>query len=413
VHADPAIPVCERAVADADRFVEDAAAMLGNSPRPIDYYLFDGPTQCGIGRATNVSCVINGTVYANVWIHFHELVHAVDDTYPPALFVEGLAEALSIPSDIARRDVTPRASARVNLEATAFRAGSPQENYRVAGDFVRYLLEQFGAVRYRSFASSLLSLSDQITIRRVFEQVYGVSLDDVIERWRITDPASSTLIVPVDFVECHDPIRPVGPETWGIDEMVPDGCVSGSTANGTPYTQPYRRYGFEVTEPGLFEIHVAGGETGSAVRSCVDHAVHDHVTSADSMQFLTVPLHAGRHAIELGEGAKAWRVGRLGKVGETCETAPTFTAPASDVWQLEFRGRPTSWIRIAYDGARAFSISATERSPVFVCTGECDDQRCRPLQSRSALEPRPGPLYIKLAGPADWQAVTIATSDDS
>jgi hypothetical protein len=413
VYADPAIPVCERAVADADRFIEDSSAMLGIPPRPIDYYLFDGPTHCGLGRTTNVSCVINGTVYANVWIHFHELVHAVDDTYPPALFVEGFAEALSIPSEAARRDAAPRANARLDLETTAFRAGPPAENYRVAGDFVRYLLEQFGAVRYRAFASSLLSLSDLITIRRVFEQVYGVSLADVIARWRVTDPGSSTLIVPVDVTECHDPISPVGPETWAIEDIVPDACTSGRTANGTPYVQPHRRYGFEVTEPGLFAIHVAGGEGGSAVRSCVDHTVHEHASSADSMRFLTLPLHAGRHAIELGEEVQAWRVARLGEVGETCETAPTFTAPASDVWQLEFRGRPTTWIRIAYDGARAFSVSATVHSPVFVCTGECDDQRCRPLQSRAALEPRPGPLYIKLAGHADWQSVTIATSDGS
>jgi hypothetical protein len=75
-------------VADADRFIEDGAAMLGSHPgRSILPVRWTDPLRAR--QDPNVSCVINGTVYANVWIHFHELVHAIDDTYPPALFVEG------------------------------------------------------------------------------------------------------------------------------------------------------------------------------------------------------------------------------------------------------------------------------------------------------------------------------------
>jgi hypothetical protein len=133
---------------------------------------------------------------------------------------------------------------------------------------VRYLLERFGAVRYREFASSLLSLSDQITIRRVFHHVYGVSLDDVIEHWRITDPASSTLIVPVDVAECHDPISPVGLETWGMDDIVPDGCASGPPRTARRTCSPID-VSVRVTTP-VFAIHVAGEAARSAVPA-VDH----------------------------------------------------------------------------------------------------------------------------------------------
>lgn len=417
VYADPAIPVCEDALAAADRFVEDTATVLGVSPPAIDYYLFDGPTNCGTGQYATASCEIAGNVYANAWIHFHELAHAVDRSHPPALFVEGLAEALSIPSDAARRnlDLAHRATAQLPLESTEFRAGPPDQNYRVAGDFVRYLLERYGGPRYRAFARAVLSLADQITIRSAFERAYERPLDEVIAEWRLADPGGSALVVPVDLVECHDPIPPIGVETWAVDEVVPNACASGVTRHGTSYVQHTRRYGFEVTEPGLFMIHVAGTtEHRGIVRSCTDGELHEYATSVAasraSSRFLTVPLRRGRHAIEMVEGVTAWRVERLGDVGKTCETAPTFTAPTSAPWRLEFQGRSGAWIRIAHDDARTLSVSTT--SPAYVCTGECADQRCRPLTGRRPVESNVGPIYVRLPeSEADAQSVTVEVTD--
>ena len=60
VHATPTVPVCEDAVAVADRFVEDASAMLGVPPPPIDYYIFDGATGCGYGKYAMASCATYG-----------------------------------------------------------------------------------------------------------------------------------------------------------------------------------------------------------------------------------------------------------------------------------------------------------------------------------------------------------------
>jgi hypothetical protein len=415
VYADPSIPVCAGAIAIADRFVEDTAAMLGVSPRPIDYYLFDGPTGCGLGQDAWASCAVNGTVYANVWIHFHELVHAVDDSHPPALFVEGLAEALSRPSDDARDDVNPRATAQINLESSAFRAGDPWENYRVAGDFVRYLVERFGALRYRSFARSLVSLSDSITTRRAFESVYGVSIDDVIAHWRVTDPAASTMTVPVDLVTCDAPIAPIAEDTWAIDDVAPNGCSSGTTTGGTSYFQPARRYGFEVSEPGMFVVNVrANGGQRVLVRSCAPTAAHEYVTPADSTRFMTLALRAGRHAIELPDGARGWSIARLGTGGATCEAAATFSAPADEAWQLELRARPRTWIRIAYPGTRSLVGLARMSPPARACTGSCSALRCRPIIHNAPLDHHPGePLYIEV-GAADeaLQSVTIRTAGD-
>jgi hypothetical protein len=413
VYADPAIPVCKRAIAIADRYVEDTAALLAIPPPSVDYFLFDGPTNCASGDYTNVSCVIGGDVFANAWVHFHELAHAVDDSFPPALFAEGFAEALSIPSNAARSIGVTRATARLELESTAFRAGDPLTNYRVAGDFVRYLLERFGVIRYRAFARSLLSLSDEITIRRAFERAYRVSLEQVIADWRATDPASSTLVIPADVVECHDPVPPVGFETWGDDDVEPDECTSGVSEHGTVYAQQSRRYGFEVNAPGLFQIQVEGAGAGRGeVRSCVDGAIHGYDMATSATRFTTLPLRAGRHAIQLVEGARSWRIGRLGGMGETCEDAPTFTAPARDTWQLEFRGHSETWLRIAQPGARELVVAAT--APVDVCVGACGDLQCQRITSPSPVSPEAGPLYIRIVAAApDLKSVFVTSVDDS
>lgn len=413
VHADPAIPVCEDAVANADRFVEDTSAMLGVEPPHIDYYLFDGPTGCGYGQYATASCAINGAVFANVWIHYHELVHAVDDSHPPALFVEGLAEALSIPSSVARNTSLSRKDAEVPFESTRFRAGEPATNYQVAGDFVRYLLDRFGMVRYRRFAHSLVSLADQITIRRAFREAFDATLDDVIADWRRTDPRDSALSVPVDLAECHDVITPISDETWGADHVEPSSCATGTTSRGSYYAQPQHRYGFEVSEPGLFLVHAGGGEGARcALRSCVAGRRDEYSMSGDVQGFVATPLVAGRHAIELLDGVERWRVSRLGDVGSSCETAPSFTAPAGEAWRLELRGEPATWLRVDYEGDRPVYAYTRLTSPTRMCVGGCAPSQCKPLAHQIVVERLAGqPLYIELGPRTDAAPLVIVGVD--
>src|SRR5262249_43004911 len=159
-------------------------------------------------------CTFNTTVYANAWIQFHELVHAVDNTHPPALFVEGIAETLSKPSSDARNVDLDRANTRLDFDSSRFRAGVPWEEYRVAADFVRFLVERYGAVRYHEFARSVLGLSDPSSVARAFVNTFEVQLDEEIAAWRNYSPANSPLRVPIDLVECHAPIPPVAADTW-------------------------------------------------------------------------------------------------------------------------------------------------------------------------------------------------------
>jgi hypothetical protein len=408
VHADPAIPVCAEAVAVADRFVEDTAAMLGVAPRPIDYYLYDGPTGCDSGQYVDSSCVLDRTVYANQWIHFHELVHAVDDTHPPALFVEGIAEALSIRSEAARATTLSREDAQLVLESPRFRASEPHANYLIAGDFVRYLIERYGVTRYRALARALGSLADAITIRQTFARVYPVSLDEVIAGWRATSPTASTLVVPVDLVTCADPIAPIAPETWEIRDPGTSGCRSGVTSGGTVYVQHPRRHGFEVTEPGVFVVTLADDAGRKAiVRAC---SGVEHQTPI-ATGFTALVLGAGRHAIDVAEGTTAVRVARLGAEATACETAPAF-APGVDAWTLELRGGPGTWLRIDYAGSRELVGSAA--APTRACRS-CALEDCRWFAAETPLDHAPGrPLYLQLGGadPAS-RAVFVGTVDGS
>ncbi|MDB4957399.1 MAG: hypothetical protein JWO36_4968 [Myxococcales bacterium] len=395
VHVDPAIPICADALAVADRYVEDIADLFGVQVQPIDYYIMEGPTGCGYGKYANANCTINRTVYANTWIHFHELVHAVDDTRPPALFVEGIAEALRKRSREARAEDISRADAQLDLDSSSFRGGVPAEEYLVSGDFVRFVVERFGGRRYHSFAGSVTSLDDHLSTRIAFKRAFGVSLDSVIADWRVANPATSTATVPADLTDCHDPIAPVGPETWRVDEVVPDGCQSGMSAGGAGYEQQTGRYGFEVTDPGLFVVEVSTrGDQQGVVLSCPVNVQFDYRTSATVRRFTTMPLLAGRHAITVVDGAHAWSVSRIGAVGETCDTAPVFAAPDSEPWELDTRGSPATWIRIAYAGPRALYGWGTDAG-ARVCWGACGDLHCQPIGTGARVEyPAGQALYL-------------------
>lgn len=399
VYADPDIPVCANAIAVADRFVEDVAAMIGVDPPRIDYYLMNEDTGCGYGQYAGADCTIGTTVYARTWIHYHELVHAVDNSHPPALFVEGIAESLSWLSKDARRISLAREEARLNFDSTSFRAGVPLEEYKIAGDFVRYLVERFGGKRYRSFAGALVSLSDGISVRREFARAFGEKLDDVIADWREYTPLQSTMTVPVDNVDCNDPIDPIAPDTWRIDRIDPDGCESGTTPEGARYSQQSGRYGFEVATPGLFLVE-ADSDRGSQkglIRSCAANALYEYRTASNARRFMLVPLRAGRHAIDMADGATAWSVERLGAEGASCETASIFRAPLREAWQVDIRGNESTWVRIVYDGWRGLYGTTDSATAARACWGACSDLKCQPITFGATIDAPAGqPLYIVL-----------------
>src|SRR5262249_50194715 len=157
-------------------------------------------------------------------------------------------------------------------------------------------------------------LSDPVTTRRAFANAFGAQLEDAIEAWRTYSAATSKLLVPIDMVDCGAPMSPVAADRWRVDDVVPDGCQSGVTPQGTSYSQPTGRYGFEVTRPGLYVVEMAAerGDEKGTLRSCVLETSYDYRASKTTRRFMLVPLVGGRHAIDVARGTRSWSVTRLG-----------------------------------------------------------------------------------------------------
>jgi hypothetical protein len=414
VHATETVPVCEDAITVADRFVEDASAMLGVSPPQIDYYIFDGPTGCGYGQLAMASCATYGTVYANHWIHFHELVHAVDESHPPALFAEGLAEALSIPSPTARNQ-PDRADAYVAIESFDFRTGNVAEHYRVAGDFVRYIVERFGPAKYRELSLSMMSLADALTIHSTFKAIMGVTLEETIADFRRTAPAASRLAVPVDLADCHDPIPPTDRDTWEFRDITENGCTSGMTENGTTYWQHMRRFGFEITNAGMYQIEVSasGDPKRGRMWSCAAGEVYEYASSRQARNLAVMPLIKGRHAIEALEDTTGFRITRLGHIGDKCERATHVNVPSGERWQLEVSGAPQTWVQIDNPGPSPLLGTVRTEAPAVACTGPCNALRCQQLGTTVPLAYGSNePLLIRFGGTGQTlQRVVVETGD--
>lgn len=147
-----------------------------------------------------------GTVrFHTIWpTDNHEGVHALVSLYmgiPPALFTEGIAVAHQ--TDPLRNDFTPKwngeslhaiarrfdtggglpASGSL-LTSASFSAQDPEITYPVAGSFVRYLLDQYGLLRMKTFfAGSSAGDSDLRTVTR-FIGAYGKTVDEAWTEWR-------------------------------------------------------------------------------------------------------------------------------------------------------------------------------------------------------------------------------------
>jgi hypothetical protein len=191
-----------------ERYYAWLTASLGVTPAAkLEYHKYRDRTHLRAltGRNTN-GFADPGTVrFHTIWpMDNHEGVHTLVILYmghPPALFNEGIAVAHQ--TDPSRNDYTPRwngeplhtiarrldASGRLPasgslLTSTGFAAQDPEITYPVSGSFVRYLLDQYGLARMRTFlAGSSFSDSDLRTVTR-FIGAYGKTVDEAWTEWR-------------------------------------------------------------------------------------------------------------------------------------------------------------------------------------------------------------------------------------
>ncbi len=426
LHADPRIPVCAESIAHVDDYLEATAALLGVDVPDVTYYLYDGDVEgCRILAASGevFDCAAGTTVYASVWPHYHELVHAVARPWgrPPAFLVEGLAEGLG--GDYPRLMASERATAELATDSVDFYATNVAEHYQAAADFAIYLLRRFGVAKYRELSTSLLYLVDPATLERRFSEITGNRLDTTIAAWRTGDPLDGPL-QPLDAARCNAPAAdPDGADAWQGHPA--DDCAESSVGPGRQISSAMYR-SFDVAMPGLYQLGAAiGASVGRSfvISGCGTADVTPFIDDPGAGNYDLFPLAAGPHSIEVGVYRELtadpiqvdWSLSRVGDLGATCETAAVWHAPAPD-FTLSLDSTPavswpggtattlTTWLRV--DGAEQI----TEISPIGVqarvCQGTCDalasctDATNRDLSSYPLV---PGQsLYFELSVPADW-----------
>jgi hypothetical protein len=435
VHHEAALPVCTEAIDNADRFVEATAELLGEPARTTPYYLYrDIVEQCRVFGEETADCEADGTVYSARWVLWHELVHAAaqDLGAPPALLLEGLAEALGRPYPILNAE--QRQTAHVELDTVAFFSHGPFDNYATAGDFVGYLLDRYGAARFRQLYGRLLYLSDALTTWREVERVYGRSFDDLIADWRRAEPGSPQF--PLRRLRCEArSILPSAPDSW--DETESFDCPSW---NATSVQAVMRS--IDVASAGVyvgdFELTDPSGRV--AMTATLD-TCDDNETALTYARFanggthvLVTALAPGRHSLafqsSFGDAQPAtlrWNVARTPGDGARCETTSVFTPPEprwsmlvlgeAAHWLGRVDGRPDVadvWVEVAGSAATSINAQLYAGESAQLCNGDCTQPtNCVDVQrAPTRWTPNPNePIFLHVIAPVDQRVlVTVGGS---
>ena len=249
----------------------------------IGYYKFrdlaDFQSNSGCPASTG-GCTTTVPDVRSPWtLHGHELVHIYMRPLgrPPALFEEGVAEALS-PEGRAF-ETPPSESWRDILATPAPEDGSVASvDYWWGSWFVSYLLRQFGPAPFVAFYRAAASDHAASAIAEQFQNVYGLNLDDV---WSQTQ-ASTPRLPGVPVWECAS-AEPI--------------VVGGAAASLTDRCDGHRHFaGLELTGPTTFTWSDTS-TTGFDVSSCsVDSWLYTQLPGA-SYECGAVALPAGRYYV--------------------------------------------------------------------------------------------------------------------
>jgi hypothetical protein len=118
----------------------------------------------------------------------HELVHIYTGPlgHPPALFEEGIAEALA---PVGRRFMAPERSWRDILAMPRLPDGAwPDLDYSAGGWFVTHVLRRYGPAPFLAFYRAAAANPAAEDIAWQFREVYGAELDDVWREAQVSTP---------------------------------------------------------------------------------------------------------------------------------------------------------------------------------------------------------------------------------
>lgn len=191
---DPPCPmVLERLETHYDILTSYLGVTLPEGQR-IHYYKFvdaeDFYANAPCSRGSACYQPSNHKIFTYEQVQTHEMLHAYTMTLgkAPALFSEGIAEALSCSFWTDLRPLIPGDFPIESLlENKDFRDSDlGAYPYQVAGSFTLFLLERFGVDAWRSFYSRLSLDTSAATIAEQAEQVFGEPFADTITAWRET-----------------------------------------------------------------------------------------------------------------------------------------------------------------------------------------------------------------------------------
>ena len=323
--------------------------------------------------------------------------------------------------------------------------------YQVAGDFTGYLLGRFGAATYVRLYSSLLALSDTLTIRRAFAEATGASLDQVIADWRAHDP------VPADGVPgllssqrcAGTEVAASSPGRFAVAEEID--CLTKLVSGYGSMYQPVR-YAVEL-EAGLHAVRFSGLPDDlsltATLQGCDATVPAVSLVGTERPRYVAVDLPAGRHIMQVihsdlvpapdPSAQVDWIIERLGQESADCAGAPVWAAAETD-WTFlydrpaaDWPGRivdpelgevAAAWVRLdapATPGtwwvAWSAIIAARSGSRVNICSGSCQALTCSELPrdlDRSSLAPTPGaPVWLEMLTPVNASSAPVYIERES
>lgn len=238
-------PLCGGDILRIEKAIVHAEEILAVSvDEPIPVYLYDRISDyeqsiAGRCRSGSAGCFVNGEVHTLWQALEHELVHAVArPTGFPALFWdEGIAEALSSRTERGNADIMS------NLKLPA----GQLPDYRTAGHFVRWLLEEHGAEGIQRLARE-----------EPFSAAYGFELSDAIADYEANGPWSYPHWDP-----CRgESLSPTGPDQWSVEVEIdcadPASTVRYSLGVGAMRT-------VDIERAGTYRLMLHGGHSLNVV----------------------------------------------------------------------------------------------------------------------------------------------------
>ncbi|MEZ4453802.1 MAG: hypothetical protein R3B09_30380 [Nannocystaceae bacterium] len=274
--------------------------------------------------AGEVGCSVGSHAFAEGPFDVHELAHVVYGGLSTPFFREGIAVALAPyhlngdSLEILRGPRYPElpSDPRVWMGARA----DIDVDDRTAGAFVSFLLVRHGPDKFADLFDHLGALDSMVRVRAVFRGVYGVELDDEVERFLAGVPCPDEPFPLVPY-ECLGPEIPWGDGRWTLGTRLAcdDDAVAGGLSAAGDLDLARRSVTLEVPADGAYELRLTGDPgVGARLGPCFGCPWDaEDVAVDDAQRSLTVSLRAGHHYLLLLGAARP-----VATVGVALEAAP-------------------------------------------------------------------------------------------